>query len=95
MDATVSMINYLKAAKDQCIKISNELRKILPKFDFHFKAILYREPEDKPGEKSPVCPLRKEVRHLKRDIDPERATGRGDNEEDLVNAYDMALNNIA
>ena len=54
-----------------------------------------KEPEDKPGEKSPVFHLRKEVRHLKRDIDPERATGRGDNEEDLVNAYDMALNNIA
>ena len=95
MDATGSMGDYLKAAKDQCINISKELRKILPKFDFQFGAIFYRDPKDKPGEKSPVFPLRKNVVLLKRDIEPERANGGGDDEEDWVNAYDMALNNIA
>ena len=45
------MGNYLIAARDQCINISNQLKNELPQFDFNFGAVFYRDPVDCPEKK--------------------------------------------
>ena len=95
LDATGSMGNYLSAARDKCINISNQLKAELPKFDFNFGAVFYRDPVDCPNEKNKVYPLTNDVNILKSQIASESADGGGDEPEDWVGAYDQALNNIA
>ena len=95
LDATGSMGSYLAAARDNCINISNQLKSQLPKFNFNFGAVLYRDPVDCKGEKNKTYPLTSDVERLKRELGSERASGGGDTPEDWVGAYDMALNNIA
>ena len=95
IDATGSMGSYLAAARDNCINISNQLKVQLPKFNFNFGAVLYRDPIDCPGERNKTYSLKSDVQRLSRELGSERANGGGDTPEDWVGAYDMALNNIA
>ena len=95
LDATGSMGNYLAAAREQCISISDQLRKELPQFDFNFGAVFYRDPIDCPGEKNHTYSLKSDVNLLKMEIGKETASGGGDGPEDWVGGYDLALNNIA
>ena len=94
LDATGSMGNYLAAARDQCINISNQLKSELPQYDFQFGAVFYRDPIDCPGEENHVYTLKKDVNILKGELASETATGGGDGPEDWVGAYDFACNNI-
>ena len=95
IDATGSMGSYLAAARDNCINISKQLKKQLPRFNFNFGAVLYRDPIDCPGEKNKTYSLKRDVEILKRELGSERAHGGGDTPEDWVGAYEMALDNIA
>ena len=95
LDATGSMGSYLAAARDQCINISDQLKRELPQFDFNFGAVFYRDPVDCPGEKNNTYSLKNDVNKLKSELASESAKGGGDTPEDWVGAYDMALNNIA
>lgn len=95
LDATGSIGSYLAAARDQCINISNQLQSELPKFDFNFGAVFYRDPVDCHGEKNHTYALKKEVNILKSELSSERASGGGDGPEDWVGGYEMALDNIA
>ena len=95
LDATGSMENYLSAARDQCINISEQLKEELPHFNFNFGAVVYRDPIDCPGEKNHVYSLKSDVNLLKEEISQEVAQGGGDGPEDWVGGYDMALDNIA
>ena len=95
IDGTGSMGSYLAAARDQCINISNQLKKELPQFDFNFGAVIYRDPVDCPGEKHNTYTLKQNVSLLKSELASETPNGGGDGPEDWVGAYDMALNNIA
>ena len=95
IDATGSMGSYLAAARDNCINISKQLKEQLPRFNFNFGAVLYRDPIDCPGEKNKTYSLKRDVEILKRELGSERAHGGGDTPEDWVGAYEMALDNIA
>ena len=95
LDVTGSMGDYLAAARDQCINISNQLQKDLPKFDFNFGAVIYRDPVDCPGEKNHSYALKKNVNALKLELGSESATGGGDGPEDWVGGFDLALDNMA
>ena len=95
LDATGSMGSYLRAARDQCISISDKLKADLPQFDFNFGAVFYRDPVDCPGEKNHTYSLKSDVKKLESEIGSESATGGGDGPEDWVGAYDMSLDNIA
>ena len=95
IDATGSMGKYLAAARDQCINISEQLKRELPQFDFNFGAVFYKDPVDCPGEKNHVYCLKRDVSLLKEEISKEIADGGGDSPEDWVGGYDMALDNIA
>ena len=94
-DATGSMGKYSKAARDQCINVSNQLRAELPQFDFKFDAVFYRDPVDCPGERNHTYSLKSDANTLKSELSSERAKGGGDGPEDWVGAYDIALDNIA
>lgn len=89
------MGSYLKAARDQCINISDQLKTELPQFDFNFGAVFYRDPVDCPSEKNHTYSLKNNVNELKKELGTESASGGGDGPEDWVGAYDMALDNIA
>jgi hypothetical protein len=95
LDATGSMGSYLRAARDQCINISNQLKSELSQFDFYFGAVFYRDPVDCPGERNHTYALTNDVNILKSQLASESATGGGDGPEDWVGAYDMACDNIA
>ena len=95
LDATGSMGSYLKAARDQCINISNQLKSELPQFDFNFGAVFYRDPIDCAGEKNHTYSLKNDVNALKSELGSESASGGGDGPEDWVGGFEMALDNIA
>ena len=89
------MGNYLAAARDNYINISNQLKSELPKFNFNFGAIIYRDPVECPGEKNHTYSLENDVVKLKKELSSENANGGGDSPEDWIGAFDLASNNIA
>ncbi|KAK8886006.1 hypothetical protein M9Y10_041465 [Tritrichomonas musculus] len=94
VDATGSMSSHINAAKEQCINISNELKVKLPKFEFQFGAIFYRDPVDSPSDIMNTFLLSTDVNSLRNDIGKVCANGGGDGPEDWVGAYRAALDQI-
>ena len=94
IDATGSMGNYLEAAKDQCINISNELKSKFNNYNFQFGGIFYRDPIDSKNDKNEMFDLTSNVPELKIFISQMKATGGGDFAEDWVGGYDLAINKI-
>ena len=94
IDSTSSMGNYLKAAKDQCLNISNELQNKFNDYNFQFGGVFYRDPIDNPNEKNEIFNLTNDVDSLKYFISCLKSYGGGDTAEDWVGGYDMAINQI-
>lgn len=94
IDATGSMGSYLKAAADQCINISKELKEKLPDFNFQFGAIFYRDPVDSPSDIHEKFLLSNDINLLQRNIAGVSPDGGGDGPEDWVAAYEIALDQI-
>ena len=94
IDATGSMGKYLKAAKDQCINISNELQKKFKDYTFKYGGVFYRDPIDCPKEKNEMIDLTDDVVSLKFYISGVKAKGGGDEAEDWAGGYDFAINKI-
>ncbi|KAH0788413.1 Glutenin, high molecular weight subunit [Histomonas meleagridis] len=94
VDATGSMGDYITAAKNECINISNELKVKLPNVDFQFGGIFYRDPVDSSSDVHQYFNLSYDVVGLQRQIGTVKADGGGDGPEDWVGAYTIALNNI-
>ena len=94
IDATGSMGNYIKAAKDQCINISNELQKKFTDYKIKFGGVFYRDPIDCPKEKNEIIDLTDDVLSLKYFISCMKAVGGGDEAEDWAGGYDLAINQI-
>ena len=94
IDATGSMGNYLQAAKDQCINISNELKEKFQSFNFRFGGVFYRDPIDSKTDKNEVFDLTDDVVSLRNFISTVNATGGGDFAEDWAGGYELALDKI-
>ena len=94
IDSTGSMGNYLKAARDQCINISNELQNIFTDFSFKFGGVFYRDPIDCPNEKNEIFDLNDDVLSLKFFISNVKPIGGGDEAEDWAGGYKLAINHI-
>lgn len=94
IDATGSMGSYLKAAKDQCINISNELKNKFKSFNFKFGGVFYRDPIDCKQDKNEMFDLTDDVVSLRNFISKVNASGGGDFSEDWAGGYDLAINNI-
>ena len=94
IDATGSMSNYIRAAKDETENISKELRNLYPEYNFQYGYIFYRDPIDSPGDKHEIINLTDKVNTLPDEIKKMRAYGGGDLPEDWVGAFKLANENI-
>ena len=95
VDATGSMLGYIQNVKNQCINISKILKIKFPHFDFNFGCIFYRDPIDSPSDKNEIIQLTNNMINLQYRIGLINAYGGGDEPEDWVGAYNLAINNIA
>ena len=64
IDSTGSMGSYLKAARDQFINISNQLKDEFSKFNFNFGVVFYKDLVDYTWEKNKVCKLKENISEL-------------------------------
>ena len=94
VDATGSMNNWIDAASDRCLNISEELKFKFPYLDFYFGGIFYRDPIDCEDDIHEVFDLTNNMDELKNNFKNIRATGGGDEPEDWVGAYEKAINSI-
>ena len=95
IDATGSMSDYIKSVKEQCINISNILKKKYPHLSFNFGAIFYRDPIDSPSDKHDLIQLTNEMNDFQKKVGEIKAYGGGDEPEDWVGAYKMVIYSIA
>ena len=94
IDSTGSMANWIGAAHDRCINISEELKEKFPYLDFYFGGIFYRDPIDSKTDKHEVFDLTNDMESLKGNFNLIKADGGGDEEEDWVGAYEKSINSI-
>ena len=91
IDGTGSMGSYIEAAKKKCIEISEELEKTyIKKLNFKYGVIFYRDPIDEKNDKHEKFPL-DDINNLKKKIEFIKAYGGGDEPEDWVGAFKIAL----
>ena len=95
IDATGSMTSEINAAKEQVITILKELQSKYPTFNFNFGAIFYRDKIDSPSDKNDFFPMTDDMESLKEKISTVKAYGGGDEAEDWVEGYKLAINNIS
>lgn len=92
IDGTGSMDQYIEAAKKKCIEISEELeRSYIKKLNFKYGVIFYRDPIDEHKDKHETYPL-DDIKKVKERIQNVKAYGGGDEPEDWVGAFKIALN---
>ena len=94
IDATGSMSGEINAAKEQVNNIYNELKTMYNKINFNCGGIFYRDKIDSPSDKNDWFPLTDDMENLKQKINTVRAYGGGDEAEDWVEAYKIAVENI-
>jgi hypothetical protein len=92
IDGIGSMQNWIEAAGDRCLKISEDLKNQFPDLDFRFGGIFYRDPIDKPTDIHEIFDLTNDYEDLKNKFSNVKADGGGDDSEDWVGAYSSALN---
>ena len=94
IDATGSMHNYIRAAKDEAENISKELRSLYPEYRFKYGYIFYRDPIDNPTDIHEIIDFTDQVNTLPEKIQNIKATGGGDLPEDWVGAYKLVNEKI-
>ena len=94
IDATGSMGDYIRAAKEESENISTQLRSSYPEYNFQYGYIFYRDPVDSKSDIHEIINLTDNVNSLPEKIGKIKATGGGDLPEDWVGAFKLANENI-
>ena len=94
IDATGSMTNYIRAAKDEAENISIELRNLYPEYNFRYGYIFYRDPIDSPNDIHEIIDLTDKVNDLPKQINEIVAKGGEDIPEDWVGAFKLVNEKI-
>ena len=94
IDATGSMGAEIKAAKENVIKIFNNLKKNYKDYNFRFGSVFYRDKIDVKDEKDEYFQLTDDMKELEKNIGTVKAYGGGDGPEDWVGGYEIALNDM-
>ena len=95
IDSTGSMSGSLNMATKYCIDIWNQLKIKMPGIDFKIGGIFYRDPIDSIYDKNDYIDLTNNIESFKSFISEMLPYGGGDEPEDWVGAYTIALNNIS
>ena len=93
IDSTGSMETFIKSVKEQCIEISENLKKEFPNMDILYGGIFYRDPVDVKDDIHEFHQLNTSDK-LKKRMNTIKAYGGGDFPEDWVGAYKILLNGI-
>ena len=96
IDATGSMGGEIAAAKDNVLKIFEELTKKYKdyKYSFRFGSVFYRDKIDEKSDKDEYFQFTNNIKDLEKNIGTVKAYGGGDGPEDWVGGYDIALNKM-
>jgi len=96
IDATGSMGAEITAAKENVIKIFEELTKNYKDYNYNFRfgSVFYRDKIDKSSDKNEYFQLTDNLKDLQNNIGNISAYGGGDGPEDWVGGYDIALNEM-
>ena len=94
IDATGSMGDYIRAAKEESENISTQLRSSYPEYNFQYGYVFYRDPIDSKSDIHEVIDLTDNVNSLPEKIGKIKAYGGGDLPEDWVGAFKVANENI-
>ena len=94
IDATGSMGDYIRAAKEESENISTQLRNSYPEYNFQYGYIFYRDPIDSKSDIHEIISLTDNVNSLPEKIGKIKAEGGGDLPEDWVGAFKLANENI-
>ena len=94
IDATGSMGDYIRAAKEESENISTQLRSSYPEYNFQYGYVFYRDPIDSKSDIHEVIDLTDNVNSLPEKIGKIKADGGGDLPEDWVGAFKLANENI-
>ena len=95
IDATGSMGDYIRAAKEESENISTKLRTSYPEYNFQYGYVFYRDPIDSKSDIHEVIDLTDNVNSLPEKIGKIKAQGGGDLPEDWVGAFKLANENIS
>ncbi len=94
IDATGSMGDYIRAAKEESENISSQLRTLYPEYNFQYGYIFYRDPIDSKSDIHEIINLTDNVNSLPEKISKIKAEGGGDLPEDWVGAFKLANESI-
>ena len=94
IDSTGSMGEETKKASKLIIENSIDLNKKYPFYEFQFGIIFYNDPIDCKNEKNDFFQLTKNIDGIKTFCDNWKNQNGGDEAEDWVGGYDIALNKI-
>ena len=95
VDATGSMSESIKKVKTYCVEIANILKNQMMLYDFKFGAVFYRDPIDSKDDLHQYHDLTSNVVDLQKAAAGIKAKGGGDEPEDWVGGYNIALNYIS
>ena len=95
IDSTGSMSSWISGVKDKCKEILNKLNENdkVKNYDIQFGGVFYRDPVDSTSDIHEYQPLGS-VNELKSKMMSIEAKGGGDEPEDWVGGYEIALNNM-
>ena len=88
------MGDEINAAKENIIKIFENLTKKYKDYNYHFGSVFYRNQIDSKDDKNEYFQFTNDIKDLQNKISSIKAYGGGDRKSDWVRGYEITLNNL-